>query len=100
MTEISELDASKVKWSGVLPLNSLVITTVLSPSTTVFEVTFTLEERSCPGSWSPSFRSSTLPLSLVRLTFHNSTQWKVLLSIHNQGPRFVSHGKVGSAKGD
>ena len=25
---------------------------------------------------------------------------KVLLSVHNQGPRFVSHGKVGSAKGD
>ena len=65
MTEISELDASKVKWSGVLPLNSLVITTVLSPSTTVLEVTLTLAVSKVPGSWSPSFRSSTLPLCLV-----------------------------------
>ena len=67
MTEISELEASNVKWSGVFPLNGLVITTVLSPSTTVFDVTLTLEDNTVPGSWSPSFRSSTLPLHFGRL---------------------------------
>ena len=64
MIEISEEVESKVKWSEVFPLNSLVITTVLSPSTTVFEVTLTLEANTVPGSWSPSFRSSTLPLDI------------------------------------
>ena len=50
MIEISEEVGSKVKWSEVFPLNSLVITTVLSPSTTVFEVTLTLEANTVPGS--------------------------------------------------
>ena len=67
MTEISELEASNVKWSVVFPLNGLVIATVLSPSTTVFDVTLTLEDNTVPGSWSPSFRSSTLPLHFGRL---------------------------------
>ena len=62
ITEISEDAESKVKWSEVLPLNSLVITTVLSPSTTLFELTLTLEAKTVPGSWSPNLRSSTLPL--------------------------------------
>ena len=63
ITEISEDAESKVKWSEVLPLNSLVITTVLSPSTTLFELTLTLEAKTVPGSWSPNLRSSTLPLN-------------------------------------
>ena len=64
MIEISDEVESKVKWSDVFPLNSLVITTVLSLSTTVFEVTLMLEARTVPGSWSPNLRSSTFPLNV------------------------------------
>lgn len=85
----------KVKWSGVLPWNCLVTTTVLTPSSTVFEVILMLDVSKVPGSWSPSFLSSTLPLGIDILLIISS----LLLSIDHHSPGLVRHGKVRTTEG-
>ena len=62
MTGRLEVEGEKVKWSAVLPTMSLVMVTVLMPSTTLLSVTLTEAERTVPGSWSPTFLSLTFPV--------------------------------------